>query len=76
MRQFGLLPRNYTAYRLFRYFVPLLGFHPMIVDDGKTAIRRAFTRKELVNIIKNAHFKKFKIQWKWAFRFIILIDVF
>ena len=78
VRQFILiseLQRNLIAYRLFRFFIPLLGFHPMIVQDGMTAIRRAFTRTELMSILQKANFNQFRIEWKWAFRFIILIQV-
>lgn len=69
------LQRNPIAYWLFRLFVPLVGFHPMIAQDGATAIRRAFTRAELKNIIQKANFNQFKMEWKWAFRFIISIQV-
>lgn len=68
------LQRSRIAYQLFRWFVPLLGFHPMIVQDGSTAIRRAFKRQELQHIFKEANISSYSIEWKWAFRFLILIE--
>lgn len=41
--------------------------------DAPMSVKRAFTKKELVNIFTDAGIKNFIIKRKWAFRFLIII---
>jgi hypothetical protein len=38
-------------------------------EDGLTSILRGFKKEELEAFSKKLGFKKYSIQWKWAFRY-------
>ena len=44
----------------------------MIRQDGLTSILRAFKKKDLENIAKEIKVH-FSIQWKWAFRYLLIL---
>jgi 2-polyprenyl-3-methyl-5-hydroxy-6-metoxy-1,4-benzoquinol methylase len=41
--------------------------------DGPLSVRRAFTRAELVNLLQQCGLTNYKIEWKWAFRWQVII---
>lgn len=71
---FSELRRTSLAYFLYKIGSIFLPFSDIVKQDGLTAISRTFTKKELVAIFELAGFKEYKIKYKWAFRFLILID--
>ncbi|REG97975.1 methyltransferase domain-containing protein [Flavobacterium aquicola] len=68
------LHRSSMAYRLFQLvcFVFRLGEMPR--KDGLTSILRGFKKEELIAFSKKLGFKKYSIQWKWAFRYQWIIE--
>jgi hypothetical protein len=38
-------------------------------QDGLISILRGFKKEELLRFSEKLNFKKYKIQWKWAFRY-------
>lgn len=63
------LHRSRLAYRLFQIICFLFQLNSMSREDGLTSILRGFKKEELVTFSKKLDFKKYKIQWKWAFRY-------
>jgi 2-polyprenyl-3-methyl-5-hydroxy-6-metoxy-1,4-benzoquinol methylase len=63
------LHRSSLAYRLFQIICFLFQLNSMSREDGLTSILRGFKKKELETFSKKLGFKKYKIQWKWAFRY-------
>ena len=72
---FSELQRSYFAYTLFRIGVLFLPLSDIVKQDGLLAVKRAFTKKELVSILELIEFTEYKIKWKWAFRFLISIPI-
>jgi ubiquinone/menaquinone biosynthesis C-methylase UbiE len=72
---FSELQRNSFAYSLFKISSALLPFSTIVKQDGLAAIRRSFIKKELVSILEKAQMKEYQITWKWAFRFLISIEI-
>jgi 2-polyprenyl-3-methyl-5-hydroxy-6-metoxy-1,4-benzoquinol methylase len=72
---FSELQRSTIAYSLFKIFGFLMPFSNMVKQDGLLAIKRSFTRKELEEILKKAKIKDYSLQWKWWFRFILVIPI-
>jgi 2-polyprenyl-3-methyl-5-hydroxy-6-metoxy-1,4-benzoquinol methylase len=72
---FSELQRNSIAYSLFKIGAIFLPFSSIVKQDGLAAIRRAFTKTELIYILEQAEFIRYKISWKWAFRFLVLISI-
>ncbi len=71
---FSELERSTMAYFLFKVASPLLPFSSMVKQDGLLAIKRAFRKKELQDIIEKAGIASFQVRRKWAFRFLVEID--
>jgi len=63
------LHRSRLAFRLFQIICFLFQLNSMSREDGLTSILRGFKKEELVTFSKKLDFKKYKIQWKWAFRY-------
>lgn len=63
------LHRNVIAYRLFQALCFVFGLNAMSREDGLTSILRGFKKKELMLFSKKLNLIKYKIQWKWAFRY-------
>lgn len=70
------LQRNYLAYYLFHWLTLALGASKMVRYDGKLSIRRAFKKKEIEQLLANSHVTHYDIQWKWAFRYQVIIHSF
>jgi 2-polyprenyl-3-methyl-5-hydroxy-6-metoxy-1,4-benzoquinol methylase len=63
------LQRSWLAYRLFQIICFLFQLNSMSREDGLTSILRGFKNEELETFSKKLGFKKYTIQWKWAFRY-------
>lgn len=63
------LQRSSIAYRLFQALCLVFSLNKMSKEDGLVSILRGFKKKELEDFSKKLGFKKYTIQWKWAFRY-------
>ena len=63
------LQRSAIAYRLFQLVCFVFRLNKMTREDGLTSILRGFKKKELVEFSEELKFKKYKINWRWAFRY-------
>ena len=72
---FSELQRNYIPYALFKLAGIFLPFSDNVKQDGLIAIKRAFTKAELIFILRKTNFIEYEIKRKWAFRFLIAISV-
>ncbi|MFV8344600.1 methyltransferase domain-containing protein [Flavobacterium sp. ZB4P13] len=63
------LHRSTVAYRLFQVLCFVFRLNSVPRQDGLTSILRGFKKEELVLFSEKLNFKKYKIQWKWAFRY-------
>lgn len=63
------LHRSRLAYRLFQLICFVFRLNTMSREDGLVSILRGFKKKELIDFSKRLGFKKYIVQWKWAFRY-------
>ena len=68
------LHRSAIAYRLFQALCFVFQLNKMSREDGLVSIFRGFKRSELIAISNKLNFKKYTIQWKWAFRYQWIIE--
>jgi 2-polyprenyl-3-methyl-5-hydroxy-6-metoxy-1,4-benzoquinol methylase len=68
------LHRNPVAYRLFQALCFVFRLNKMSREDGLTSILRGFKKEELTAFSEKLGFKKYSIQWKWAFRYQWIIE--
>jgi ubiquinone/menaquinone biosynthesis C-methylase UbiE len=67
------LRRNIFAYLGIRMITFIFSKSEFVRNDGPLSVKRAFTKKELKEILTNAGFSNYLIRRKWAFRFLIII---
>jgi SAM-dependent methyltransferase len=63
------LHRSKLAYYLFKLLCYVFGLNDMSREDGLVSILRGFKKPDFVNYSKQLQFRKYQIQWKWAFRY-------
>lgn len=63
------LHRSAVAYRLFQSLCFVFRLNDMSREDGLVSILRGFKKEDLLRFSKKLSIKKYKIQWKWAFRY-------
>jgi 2-polyprenyl-3-methyl-5-hydroxy-6-metoxy-1,4-benzoquinol methylase len=68
------LQRSIISYRLFQVVCFVFGLNDMSRKDGLTSILRGFKKQELIDFSETLKFKKYSIQWKWAFRYQWIIE--
>lgn len=68
------LQRSAVAYRLFQVLCFVFKLNKMSKEDGLVSILRGFRKDELENFSNRLGFKKYTIEWKWAFRYQWIIE--
>jgi len=64
--------RHSLAYHSIRLLTRFFSRSSMVKFDAPLSVLRAFTKKELTDILISAGIKNFTIRWKWAFRWQVL----
>ncbi len=65
--------RHPLAYHSIQWLTQLFSKSAMVKFDAPLSVQRAFTRKELKNILTKAGIDNFQLKWKWAFRWQLII---
>jgi 2-polyprenyl-3-methyl-5-hydroxy-6-metoxy-1,4-benzoquinol methylase len=68
------LHRHPIAYYFIQLATKLFSGSYLVKNDGPLSVLRGFKKKEWQKILNKAGIKNHSIQWKWAFRFLILIQ--
>lgn len=63
------LHRTIVSYRLFQAVCFVFNLNKMSREDGLVSILRGFKKQELEDFSKELGLKKYKLNWKWAFRY-------
>ena len=67
------LRRNILAYVGIRILTLFFSQSRLVKNDGPLSVRRAFVKRDLVNILQDGGVNHYHIKRKWAFRFLIII---
>jgi 2-polyprenyl-3-methyl-5-hydroxy-6-metoxy-1,4-benzoquinol methylase len=67
------LHRHPLAYYSIRLLTSLFSNSYLVKHDAPLSVLRGFKKKELENILSKAGISNFTIQWKWAFRWLIVV---
>ncbi|MFZ6050456.1 methyltransferase domain-containing protein [Halocola ammonii] len=68
------LQRNWIPYQLFRLTSRIFRFSHISRHDGKLSVKKSFTKKDWNRLLNKADLKNFKLKWRWAFRWVAIID--
>jgi 2-polyprenyl-3-methyl-5-hydroxy-6-metoxy-1,4-benzoquinol methylase len=66
------LHRHPMAYYSIKWLTKLFSSSYLVKNDAPLSVARGFTRKEWQLILQEAGIKNYTIQWKWAFRHLIV----
>jgi SAM-dependent methyltransferase len=66
------LQRNYIAYYAIKLLTTLFSKSYLVKNDAPLSVARGFTRKEWKQLFAQAGITNYTIQWKWAFRYLIV----
>lgn len=67
------LHRHWLAYYSIRLITRFFSKSYMVRNDAAVSVARGFLKKELVRIMEKAGISTFSLQWKWAFRWQLVI---
>jgi ubiquinone/menaquinone biosynthesis C-methylase UbiE len=65
--------RHALAFHSIRLLTTLFSRSPMVKHDGPLSVQRAFTRSDLKTILSKAGIKNYTLQWRWAFRWQLIV---
>lgn len=68
------LHRHPLAYYSIKWLTQLFSKSYLVKNDAPLSVLRGFTRNEWEVLLAKAGIEKYKIQWKWAFRWLILVE--
>jgi 2-polyprenyl-3-methyl-5-hydroxy-6-metoxy-1,4-benzoquinol methylase len=66
------LHRHPLAYYSIRFITRIFSRSYLVKNDAPLSVARGFTKKEWIDIFEAAGISRFSIQWKWAFRYLIV----
>jgi 2-polyprenyl-3-methyl-5-hydroxy-6-metoxy-1,4-benzoquinol methylase len=69
---FNDLQRHPLAYHLIKWITRIFSRSYLVKNDAPLSVARAFTKKEWEWIFEKAGIRSYTIQWKWAFRYLIV----
>jgi 2-polyprenyl-3-methyl-5-hydroxy-6-metoxy-1,4-benzoquinol methylase len=67
------LHRHWLAYHSIKWLTKLFSKSFMVKNDAKLSVLRGFSREELKTIINRSGFTNCSIQWRWAFRWEVVL---
>jgi hypothetical protein len=68
------LHRHPLAYYSIKWITALFSKSYLVKNDAPLSVLRGFSRRELEILLIKADIKNYKISWKWAFRWLILVE--
>ena len=67
------LQRHPVAYYSIKWLTRLFSKSYLVRNDAPVSVMRGFNRKEWENLLHEAGISNYTIQWKWAFRYLIVV---
>lgn len=67
------LRRSIIAYWGIKVLTMFFSKSEMVKNDGPLSVKRAFVKKELLEMLNDLGIKRFLIKRKWAFRWLVII---
>lgn len=68
------LHRHALAYYSIKALTTLFSRSHMVKHDAPVSVLRAFSRQDWENILQSASISHFSLHWRWAFRWMLLLE--
>ncbi|MEM6700748.1 MAG: SAM-dependent methyltransferase, partial [Bacteroidota bacterium] len=69
------LHRHFLAYYSIKWLTHFFSKSDMVKHDAALSVARGFRREELIEILEKAKFRKYQLNWKWAFRWKLVVEM-
>jgi 2-polyprenyl-3-methyl-5-hydroxy-6-metoxy-1,4-benzoquinol methylase len=66
------LQRHWFAYYSIKFLTLLLNGSALVKNDAPVSVLRGFRKRELESLMQRANVTGAKVDWKWAFRYLII----
>ena len=66
------LQRHWLAYYLIKYITKFFSKSYLVKNDASLSVARSFIREDWRNLFQEVGIKEYKINWRWAFRFLVI----
>jgi len=66
------LHRHWLAYYLIKYITKFFSKSYLVKNDACLSVARSFTKKDWNQLFQQAGIKEYTINWRWAFRFLVI----
>jgi len=70
------LHRHALAYHSIKLLTGIFSKSYLVKNDAPLSVRRSFVRKDWEEIFRSAGVSSYSIEWKWAFRWLIVSKIF
>ncbi len=67
------LHRHPLAYHSIKFITQLFSKSYLVKNDAPLSVLRGFKKEEWISLFKNAGVANYSIQWKWAFRYLLIV---
>lgn len=67
------LQRHPFAFHSIKWLTRLFSRSYLVRNDAPISVMRGFSRREWQELLQQAGITRYSIQWKWAFRFLIIV---
>lgn len=68
------LQRHWLAYYLIKYITKFFSKSYLVKNDGCLSVARSFREKDWQKLFQQAGINKYTINWKWAFRWLVIAE--
>ncbi len=68
------LHRHFIAYYGIKALTALFSKSRFTKNDAPLSVLRGFVQQEWLVLLKKANISRFSLQWKWAFRYLLIIE--
>jgi 2-polyprenyl-3-methyl-5-hydroxy-6-metoxy-1,4-benzoquinol methylase len=66
------LHRNWLAYYSIKFLTILFSKSYLVKNDAPLSVLRGFKKNELIQLVKQAGYSDFSVNWSWAFRYTVI----
>lgn len=68
------LHRHFLAYYSIKWLTHFFSKSEMVKHDAALSVARGFRREDLLEILKGTKLKNYQLNWKWAFRWKLVVE--
>jgi hypothetical protein len=61
---------------LIKWLTQLFSSSYLVKNDAPLSVSRGFTREDWTNLLKQANITTYSCEWKWAFRWLITVNIY